>query len=231
MWQGKSKALTFSFDDGVLQDKKLVEILNKYNLKCTFNINAGMLYNECVWYPREDVPVVRMTPKECAKTFSGHEIAGHTLTHADLVGCDDNQLDRQIQGDRALIHDLFGVDIKTFAYPGGRWDARVDSAVKRAGLKYARTITNTHSFDIPKDFPTFNPTAHFQDENLSELAHDFINIRSDSSPKMFYIWGHSYECDLKEDGWENFEKLCAMLSGHDDIFYGTNDEVLSPFIA
>ena len=35
-WQGKLKAVTFSFDDGVTQDKRLVEILNKYGLKATF---------------------------------------------------------------------------------------------------------------------------------------------------------------------------------------------------
>ena len=41
MWNGKLKALTFSFDDGVLQDKKIIDILNKYNLKATFNLNSG----------------------------------------------------------------------------------------------------------------------------------------------------------------------------------------------
>ena len=41
MWNGKKKALTFSFDDGVTQDKKLIEILNRYGLKATFNINSG----------------------------------------------------------------------------------------------------------------------------------------------------------------------------------------------
>ena len=34
MWQGKKKAVTFSFDDGVTQDIRLIEILNKYGLKC-----------------------------------------------------------------------------------------------------------------------------------------------------------------------------------------------------
>ena len=29
MWNGKKKAVTFSFDDGVTQDIRLVEILNK----------------------------------------------------------------------------------------------------------------------------------------------------------------------------------------------------------
>ena len=38
---GKLKALTLSYDDGVEQDIKFVEILNKYGLKCTFNLNSG----------------------------------------------------------------------------------------------------------------------------------------------------------------------------------------------
>jgi len=35
------KAVTFSYDDGVEQDKRLIQLLNKYNLKCTFNLNSG----------------------------------------------------------------------------------------------------------------------------------------------------------------------------------------------
>lgn len=43
MWEGKNKALTLSFDDGVTQDIRLIEILDKYNLKGTFNINSSLL--------------------------------------------------------------------------------------------------------------------------------------------------------------------------------------------
>ena len=37
------KAVTFSYDDGVTQDIRLVEILNRYNLKATFNLNSELL--------------------------------------------------------------------------------------------------------------------------------------------------------------------------------------------
>ena len=40
---GKKRALTMSYDDGVFQDRRLVEIFNKYNLKCTFNLNSDRL--------------------------------------------------------------------------------------------------------------------------------------------------------------------------------------------
>ena len=37
---GKAKALTLSYDDGVRQDKKLIEIFNKNGIKGTFNIHS-----------------------------------------------------------------------------------------------------------------------------------------------------------------------------------------------
>ena len=37
------KYLTFSFDDGITQDKRMLAILDKYRLKCTFNLNSALL--------------------------------------------------------------------------------------------------------------------------------------------------------------------------------------------
>ena len=42
MFQGKKKAVTFSYDDGVEQDIRLIRLFDKYELKCTFNLNSGM---------------------------------------------------------------------------------------------------------------------------------------------------------------------------------------------
>ena len=36
------KAFTLSYDDGITQDRKLLEIFNRYNLKATFNLNSGI---------------------------------------------------------------------------------------------------------------------------------------------------------------------------------------------
>ncbi len=38
--QGKTKAVTFSYDDGCRVDLRLVEIINEYGIKCTFNISS-----------------------------------------------------------------------------------------------------------------------------------------------------------------------------------------------
>ena len=43
---GYKKILTFSFDDGITQDERFINILNKYGLKCTFNLNSELLGKE-----------------------------------------------------------------------------------------------------------------------------------------------------------------------------------------
>lgn len=42
MWNGKKKAVTFSYDDGVEQDRRLIALFNKYGMKATFNQNSGI---------------------------------------------------------------------------------------------------------------------------------------------------------------------------------------------
>ena len=37
---GKAKAFNITYDDGVLQDVRFVELMNQYGLKCTFNLNS-----------------------------------------------------------------------------------------------------------------------------------------------------------------------------------------------
>ena len=44
--EGKAKALTMSYDDGKLQDERLVSIFNKYGIKGTFNLNYGLMDNQ-----------------------------------------------------------------------------------------------------------------------------------------------------------------------------------------
>ena len=38
----KLKAITLSYDDGVIFDEKLISILDKHGLKCTFNLDSGL---------------------------------------------------------------------------------------------------------------------------------------------------------------------------------------------
>ena len=90
MWCGKKKAVTFSFDDGVTQDIRLIEILNRYNLKGTFNINSDLLgkAGELVRNGR-NVRHDKIQIFDFRKVYDGHEVAVHTLTHPNLTTLDE----------------------------------------------------------------------------------------------------------------------------------------------
>ena len=225
------KAVTFSYDDGTVQDKRLVEIFNTYGLKATFNINSDLLGSKRT-INVDHVPVChdKLDPKDLRYVFDGHEIAGHTLTHPRLTDIpDDNEVIRQVEEDRLRLSELAGYDVVGFAYPCGgvNCDSRVSQLIREnTGIKYCRTIISSHSFDIQTNLYEFNPTVHHHREwdKMYELADKFISS-DPQTPQIFYIWGHSFEFDIRDD-WERFREFCRMISGKNDIFYGTNKEIL-----
>ena len=231
MYNGKMKALTFSYDDGVTQDIRFIEMLNKYNLKCTFNINSGKFgINQNI--VREDVEITHYKIKEedIKKVYEGHEVAAHTISHPGLTFLNDWAIVREVEEDRLRLSDIVGYEVIGMAYPGGGGpvcDSRVSKLVKeKTGIKYARTTTSTHNFDLQNNLHEFNPSVyhHKSWDKMLELAEEFINLKTDK-PQIFYIWGHAYEFDI-HNTWDKFEEFCKMISGKKDIFYGTNKEIL-----
>ena len=92
-------------------------------------------------------------------------------------------------------------------------------------LHYGRTAKSSYSFDIPSDLMMFYPTiSHREIETRDRMAEEFLNLETEK-PQIFYIWGHSFELDIGEEIWEQFERFCERISGKDDVFYGTNDQV------
>ena len=65
------KALTFSYDDGIEQDRKLVEIFNRYGMKATFNLNTGIQSPESN-FEIEGVHINRMKQDGLAELYKGH---------------------------------------------------------------------------------------------------------------------------------------------------------------
>ena len=230
MFQGKIKAVTFSYDDGVTQDQRLISMLNFYGMKATFNLNSALLGSPGSLV-REDVTVAHVKPRPCeiAKIYQGHEVAAHTLTHPMLPKLPDEEVIRQVEEDRLALSDLVGYEVVGMAYPGGgvNYDERVAKLIREhTGIQYARTTVSNYSFDPQADLYVFKPTVYHHREwaQMEALADRFLNEPA-HSPRLFYIWGHAYEFDIYNQ-WNAFEKFLARLSGHSDVFYGTNSQVL-----
>ena len=230
MFNGKMKALTFSYDDGVTQDQRLISLFNKYGMKATFNLNSELLGKPGSLL-REGVTVahVKPLPEEVRGIYEGHEVASHTLTHPMLPDQSDDEIIRQVEQDRLNLSELVGYEVVGMAYPGGgvNFNAHVADVIREhTGIKYARTTVSNYSFDPQPDLLVFKPTVyhHREMDELERLADEFIALKPDT-PKIMYVWGHAYEFDIRND-WDRFENILKRLSGHDDIFYGTNKEVL-----
>ena len=214
------KIVTFSLDDGIKQDIRVMEILNKYGLKGTFNINTGIATEASKWvYKGADV--MRINATDIRDLYNGHEIAVHTLTHCDLTKQNKNTIYNEIYRDKCNIEDWFGVNVVGMAYPYGTYNDLVVEVAKRCGIKYARTVENTFSFSAQYDLLRFRPTCHFNDMKIKEIIENFLNEESDEQ-KLLYLWGHSYELD-GDYAWGIFEEMCKTLSLYSNVEFMTNE--------
>lgn len=231
MKQQWKKAVTFSYDDGVTQDKRLIALFHKYGLKGTFNLNSERL-GQSDTLVREGVRVshVKVKPDEVASVYAGHEVAVHTLTHPNLASVtEDEEIVRQVEQDRENLSRLVGYEVVGMAYPGGgiNYTRHVADIIKeRTGVKYARTTVCNYKFDVQENLYEFQPTVYhvMEMDEMFRLGKEFLEKKSEKV-QIFYVWGHSYEFDI-HDSWDRFEEFLKMISGKSDIFYGTNREVL-----
>ena len=230
LWpKGKRKAFTLSYDDGITQDIRLVELLNQYGVKATFNLNSGLFGEKgVVAAGKKEVPHIKLGKEEIAAVYKGHEMAAHGQYHECMVGMDIARCVEEILESRKALERIEGKPVNGFAYAFGAYDEVVLNALEACGISYARTVTSTHNFEIPKNFLTWNPTCHHDDERIYELAEEFLSdgfyFSLTTPAKLFYVWGHSYEFDQCEN-WEHMEKLLHKLAGNDKVWYATNGEI------
>ena len=223
---GKRKALTLSYDDGVLQDRRLVEMMDRYGVRGTFNLNSGLLNRrERMVIDGIDVDVSTVGPEEVRTLYRNHEVATHGVKHTALTGCGAAAL-REILEDRAALEALVPYPVRGHAYPFGCFDDEVLSMLSAAGICYARTTTSTHGFDLPKNFLTWDATCHHAEPELMTLAERFCGEEPlFGQPRLFYLWGHAYEFDMHEN-WDVMERFLAYVSQYrNGIWMATNGEI------
>ena len=221
MWNGKMKALTFTFDDGSVEDIRLSQIFDKYGLKCSFNIIGSTLIRDIRRRPKN-----RLSIEQMQEIYKNHEIVMHTYSHPFLTDLSRECIRYEVLADYERLHADLGADPVGIAYPSGAYNDTVLEVLRELGVKYGRTNKSTYDFELPKEdeLLEWKFTCRHYEEQLWDLANKFVEMKPDH-PQLFSVMGHSYEFQTEED-WAKIEKFCEFMAGRDDIFYGTNRQCL-----
>lgn len=218
------KALTLSYDDGIDCDARLIAVMNRYGIKGTFNVTTGRFAQEGQTFPPEDRWHV-MTEKETFDLYLGNgmEVAVHCRTHPHLENLTLPEVTQEVLEDRIAIEAHMGKPCRGMAYPYGTFNDDVVSVLKSCGILYARTVISSKSFGIPSDWLRLRPTCRHGEEDMLELAKNFIEQPA-REPMLFYMWGHTYEF-IMYDNWDLIERFCQIVGNNASIWYATNSEI------
>ena len=213
--EGKSGALTTSWDDGTIHDRRLVGIFNAHGIKATWNLNAKWFADNA---PRSNDHI---KAEEVVPLYAGHEVACHGFSHPFLERIPEAAITAEIIADRAELERIVRHPVLGMALPYGTYDARVNRRLTECGILYSRTARSHNGFALPADFIEWHPTCHHKHE-IGKLWDAFMADRR--ADKLFYLWGHSYEFD-NDKNWGIIEEFSKAAGAASNVWHATNMEV------
>jgi peptidoglycan/xylan/chitin deacetylase (PgdA/CDA1 family) len=241
--EGKTKALVLSYDDGAIEDLKLVSILNKYKLRGTFNITVNHLNKTFEYIGNEGVVHQRrfVDNHNLMDIYKNHEVGSHSVTHKHLNELSAGDQLLELRSSMDTLSKYLHQPIMSIAYPYGSYNAQTVLTASQLGYTNARTISNTQNFTPPEDWLQWHPTCHDSEaekhldsffseptpfiKKARKLIYAKLKIKHQDL-KLFTIWGHSHEyTDNPEKNWIAFETLCKKLAGNPQTWYATASQV------
>ena len=202
-----AKYFLLSFDDGTIYDRRFVELLNKYHIRGTFNLNSGL--ENFVWLYEDRFPVRRQILSEVGDLYRGHEIASHSLHHHWLNTLTPPQISREIGEDCEMLKKTFGLQEIGFGVPFTACGER-EIRIIRKFVRYIRLSEFSESFALPKDSYHIPIHGLYNDADIRKKITRFAE--SDLENALFVMAGHSYELEVLNH-WQYMEKLLQFISG------------------
>ena len=213
----KDKAMTLSYDDGAKEDILLIEIMQKYGLRGTFNICSKRLETE----PENRTPIE-------VYLKANMEVGMHGANHLWVNGCIGGDIVQEFYQDKIKLEDVTGQVIRGGAYAYGCYNDEALAILKVLGISYFRGVSESYGFEIPTDWLKWSMTCRHKNEKLFSILDSFLSKLPDKpynhSPRLFYLMGHSWEFTA-DNNWDLIEKFGKKVAERDDIWHATNIEV------
>ena len=207
-----------SWDDGAVEDVGLSIMLRKFKIPAIFYIPSNHLVSSVYIGRLKDM---------------GFEIGGHTKSHPnDMKELTNEEQRAEIFNNRIYLNEKEADHVKSFCYPGGRYNDVTVDILKELGFTSART-TNVMNTDIPKDPFRIHTSIHvypnrkeYEGKPWYEVAVELWKI-ADEKNGYFHLWGHSWEIE-KFNLWEELEEFFKFVHSKEyvrcrDEDFGDND--------
>lgn len=243
----KKTIFTTSWDDGNKLDLKVLELLDKYNLKGTFYI------------PKQYI-LKTLSDKDILLIDRTQEIGAHTLTHPDLDKLDLPLLEKEIVGSKKYLEDLLNHEVKMFGYPKGRYNKDAKQESIKAGFIGVRGLKKGDGFDFDcfempvslqiYPFPLRRRSAnkiHWSRFLFQPLINNYWIVKKYNLPLksflswnnlarsyfsavvkkggIFHLWGHSWEIE-KYKMWNQLEELFKFIYNKSNVLPLTNSQII-----
>lgn len=241
---------TTSWDDGYTLDRRVSDLLTKYELTGTFYVCPKKQHGEHM-----------LSDDQIKQMSEAHEVGAHSLRHPWLTKITDREAKTEIEESKAWVEQLTGKPCTMFCYPYGDYNNRVRELVMQAGFTAARTTQNLQfighdPFSLPTTlavtpFPRrkqWKEWWHVLDP-YGPLRYRFMRLRKlgiplkamgswlnvttalfdyavESNQPFFHLWGHSRELQ-KYGMWSDFEKFLEYVASKKDrVTIGVNSDIV-----
>jgi peptidoglycan/xylan/chitin deacetylase (PgdA/CDA1 family) len=184
-----STVVTIQFDDGVADQYGALAILNAHGMHATFYVNSGVVGDAAhmSWQQLGDLAA------------AGNEIAGHTVTHANLKKLKTAAARQEVCGDRVALFE-HGFQPVSFAYPFGGFDAGAKAVVAACGYNSGRGVSGVNdrkvfaeSIPPPDAFATRTPPNPKQNTTVATIE-GYITAAEDNGGGWVQLVFH-HLCD------------------------------------
>ena len=222
----KKVIVTQSWDDGDLNDSRLIDILRKYKVKGTFFINPAQYVllekGDRDAAIRQYAHLIEPFPRflDTYGTYEGVEVGSHGYTHPDMCKLSPEKLRFELAESKRVLEEWFKRPVIGMAYPGNSNNPEVVEAVKKAGYQYARGGSPHISFspDNPSEFST---TVEF---NSPRFWPEFERVKKEGG--IFNIFGHSSGLRVEAD-WKDYEEEIARIAADPAVQWKTYGELFA----
>ena len=161
--EGNNKKIALTFDDGPhpRYTKRILEILDRYNIKATFFVIGKNIEN----YPGNLKSIYE----------SGHEIGNHSYDHINEKNINSEQAKEEIGKCEILIYNEIGITPKVFRPPQGQYSRAVEEAAKDSNYSIVLWSIDTRDWEHNPSSKIFKTIEENVDGGDIILMHDYIS--------------------------------------------------------